>query len=242
MFNRFKIFSTLAFALLICGMAQARTMGGYVATAEDRFVRNVWNFVKEFPAGTTVGGVPYYYNQYLWAEPYMFTGSNDYYIDAVDFAYCSGHGNRYLFETNKWNGTYVYFPTQIPTNNGWGDYNMEFIVFQSCAVIPSSREVADWWTPWARALKGVHQIVGYRTNSYSDNGISNNFARKIKAGGCVWQSWFDAVNEERSWWRGSFYPGYASALWYESTKYDRLYSAQSPDPYGFSGLWNWHQY
>jgi hypothetical protein len=245
MLNKFKLMLAIAMIGLTFA-ANARTMGGYVANAEDRFVRNVWNFVKEFSGSTSsptyVGGVPWARTQYLWAEPYMFTSSNNYYVDGVDLAYCSGHGNKYLFQTNKWNGTCVYFPNDLPTNNGWGDYDLEFIIFQSCAVIPSSREVSDWWSPWGRALKGVHQIIGYRTNSYSDNGISNNFARKIKGGGCVWQSWFDAVNEERSWWYGSSYPGYASALWYESTKYDRLYSAEYPDPSGYSGLWNWHQY
>lgn len=28
--------------------SQPRTIGGYVDQAEDRFVRNVWNFVKNF--------------------------------------------------------------------------------------------------------------------------------------------------------------------------------------------------
>ena len=175
-------------------------------------------------------------------QPYEFTTSNNSYVDYVDLAYCSGHGNQNYFQTASAGNVGVYFPTQMPTTNGWGDYDQEFIIFQTCSVVPSALEQSNWWSNWGRCLKGTHQIVGYRTVSYSDNGISNNFGNKLKNNGCVWYSWFDAVNEERSWWYGSDYPGYASALWYTTTQYDRLSSAEYPDPYGYTNLWNWYQY
>ena len=34
--------------------AADREIGGYVDRAEDRFVRNVWNFIKNFRAGKTL--------------------------------------------------------------------------------------------------------------------------------------------------------------------------------------------
>ena len=230
-------------AFLVCWTANAgfaREIGGYVADAESRFVSNVWNFIKEFNGTKYVNGVPWNYSQYYYAAPWHFTSSNNSYVDYMDFAYFSGHGSSHYIQTDQTPNTGVYFPNDLSTTNGWGDWDMEFIVFQSCSVVRT--DLADWWTPWQRALKGVHQIIGYRTLSYSDNGISNNFAWKLRNNGCVWQSWFDAVNEERSWWYGSDYPGYASSLWYESTKYDRLSSSEYPDPYGYTGLWAWHQY
>lgn len=236
---------SLLFVLALTSVASnlfSRDIGGYVANAEDRFQRNVWNFLKEFQSTQYPGGVPWKYTQYYWAAPYEFTTSNNSYVDYVDFAYVSGHGSANYFQTQQSPNVAVYFPTQMPTNNGWGDWDGEFITFQSCAVVPSPIEQSNWWSNWGRCLKGVHQIIGYRTNSYSDNGISNNYARKLKANHCVMYAWFDAVNEERSWWYGSDYPGYACALYYGTTQYDRLSSSEYPDPYGYSNLWCWYQY
>jgi hypothetical protein len=243
----------IASACLLClaGQADARSIGGYVDRAEDRFVRNVWNFIKEFQTPKTVGSNSWVYTQYYFMEPYVFTTANDTYTDAVDFIYSSGHGNSYYLQTNKSTGAGIYFPTDMPAGNGLGDYNAEYLVIESCSTVQSLQETNDPWSNWMSTLKGLHQIVGFHTISYSDNGIPNNYAKKLKAGGAVWQSWFQAVNEERSWWRGSFYPGMASAIFYDGTRYDTLASSQYPDPYQWGGwhsgvdwgyIWNWYQY
>lgn len=232
--------------LMLSATGSARTIGGYVDRAEQRFVNNVWNFIKEYQSTQYVGSQGWYYSQYYYAEPYMLTSSNDYYCDAVDFAFCSGHGNYYYWQTNQSTGAGVYFPNDMPTTNGLGDYNLEHLTIESCYTVASLQETSDPWSPWMRVLKGVHSIMGFHTLSYSDNGIPNRYARKLKYNGLVWQSWFDSVNEERSWWYGSFYPGMASAIFYNSTNYDRLSSPGYPDPYGwgYSGdyLYNWYQY
>ena len=49
--NQWKIFLiTLFFITAIIPSARSfdREIGGYVDRAEDRFVRNVWNFIKNF--------------------------------------------------------------------------------------------------------------------------------------------------------------------------------------------------
>jgi hypothetical protein len=228
----------VAATMLLSGQSGARDIGGYVDRAEDRFVRNVWNFIKEFPTYQAVGSQTWKYSQYYYNQPYMFTTSNNSFADSMDFIYTAGHGNTYYLQTNSSTASGINFAGDMSSTNGLGDFNAEYLVIESCSTVASSAETADPWSSWMNTLKGLHQIVGFHTLSYSDNGIPNNYARKLKAGGCVWQSWFAAVNEERSAWRGSFYPGMASAIYYDGTQYDTLASAGYPDPYQWGG---WHQ-
>lgn len=226
-------------------------VGGYVDRAESRFVRNVWNFIKEFQSPQSVGSNDWFYTQYYYNEPFEFTTNNDSFADAVDFIYASGHGNSYYLQTNQSTASGINFPTDMPAGDGLGDFDGDYLTIESCSTVQSLQESGDPWSNWMTTLKGLHQIVGFHTISYSDNGIPNNYARKLKGGGAIWQSWFQAVNEERSWWRGSFYPGMASAIFYDGTRYHTLASQEDPDPYGWGGyhqgvdwgyIWNWYQY
>lgn len=211
--------------------AYALEEGGYVYNrGESRFISNVYNFLKHFS-----------YEQYYWAQYYMFTKYNDYYVDAMDFAYYSGHGNNWYIGMGPGavspRGVNLRYP-----GDGYGDNDLEFIVFQSCKVIPSPRDTSDWARPWYTAFNRLHQAMGYRTISYSGNGISNNFGSRIRANQMVWQAWFKAVNDERSWWRGSFYPGYACAIMHPTVKYDRYYNVYPDPPAGSTWFWIVYQY
>jgi hypothetical protein len=90
----------------------------------------------------------------------------------------------------------------IGTSTQWGDTDLEFIVFQSCKVVPSPIDRSDWYQRWVGAndtFQGLHHATGYRTNSYSGNGISDNYGGRIRNNQRVRQAWFCAVNDERSW-------------------------------------------
>lgn len=211
--------------------------GGYVYNhGESRFVDNVYNFLKHFG---TPGASP---DQYYWAEAYQFTTANNSYIDQMDIAYYSGHGNRNYIGMGP--GAAV-SGVSIPSAGSWGDKDLEFIIFQSCAVIPSPIEVTNWWSKWAgpgRVFQGLHQAVGYRTNSYSGNGISNNFGKRIRRGEAVWQAWFAAVNDERSWWKGRDYPGYAAVVLYPGTDNDTYYNFVADPPKNHTSLRIYYQH
>jgi len=228
--------------------AADREIGGYVDKAEDRFVRNVWNFVKNFQSWQNIGGHRYKEVQYYYNQPYMMDGSHQFYVDKMDVAYIAGHGNQYVIETNKSLGQSVDLrdvPAYGDLANG-GD--LEFMIIESCYTVASAPEHSDWWSPYSNMFQGLHQLVGFHTLSNSDNGIPNNYANKLRANGGVWQSWFDAVNEERYWIfnptnsDGSPYPGLASAVMYSSTENDRL-GAYGADPAGgTAGMKTWWQY
>jgi hypothetical protein len=249
-----KVFGTALLGLGMWSMqsrpaaADPREIGGYVDQAESRFVRNVWNFIKNFQSWQPVGAHTYKETQYFWAEPFEFNTSHQSFVDKMDLAYVAAHGAGYYIETNQSTGDGVdlrFSPAYGDLVNG-GD--LEFLIIESCNTVVSAPEVANWWTPWTSIFQGLHQLVGFRTLSNSDNGIPNNYAHKLKANGGVWQSWFNAVNEERYWIfnptnsDGSPYPGLASAIMYTSTENDRL-GGYAADPAGGSGgMKTWWQF
>ena len=232
----------------INAFAGDREIGGYVDKAEDRFVRNVWNFVKNFQSWQTVGSHRYLNTQYYFNQPYMMTTSHQNYVDKMDFAYIAGHGSGYYIQTNKSLSQGV----DLRNAPAYGDLatggDLEFMVIESCNTVATVPEASDWASPYKNMFQGLHQLVGFHTLSNSDNGIPNNYAHKLKANGGVWQSWFAAVNEERYWIfnptnsDGSPYPGLASAIMYSSTENDRLGSYAADPAGGTNGMKTWWQY
>jgi Family of unknown function (DUF6345) len=225
-----------------------RDIGGYVDQAESRFVRNVWNFIKEFKTWQNIGSHSYKYDQYYWAEKFLFEGaSHANFVDKMDLAFISGHGNFYIWQCIKNPNTITDFRT-VP---GYGDLinngDLEFLIVESCNTVTPYPDDHNYRSSWAGMFQGLHQLVGYRTLSVSDNGIPNNYAKKLKSNQGVWQAWFDAVNDERSWWHsdlddGAPYPGLASAVVYTSTENDKLGSYAADPGGGTSGMHSWWQY
>ncbi len=246
-----KTVMVFVFAIAMTNTISAgfREIGGYVDKAEDRFVRNVWNFVKEFQTNQNIGSHTWRNTQYYWAQPYFFSGpSHAYYADAVDFVYCSGHGNSYYWQTNKSLGQGVDFRSASPLGDLPNGGDLEFLVIESCITVVPYPDDHNYRASWNTIFQGLHQLVGFRTLSVSDNGIPNNYARKLKGNQGIWQAWFDAVNEERYWIfnptlsDGAPYPGLASAIVYYSTENDRLGNYVTADPLGTAGMHSWWQY
>lgn len=200
--------------------------GGYVYNqGEARFVDNVFNFLDHFN-----------YDQYVWCEDWLFTTSNNSNVDNMDFAYYSGHGNNFYLGMGPGASA---SGVSIGSSTQWGDRDLEFIVFQSCKVVPSPIDRSDWYQRWVGSndvFQGLHHAIGYRTNSYSGNGISDNYGGRVRNNQRVRQAWFAAVNDERSWWTSSSYPGYASGVYHASCSNDRYYSFVADPPAGHGSL------
>lgn len=231
-------FSLVLLSALATTTGHAYEEGGYVYNhGEDRFVDNVYNFLKHFS-----------YEQYYWANHWQFDSSNNSYADAMDFAYYSGHGNNFYMGMGPGASSpqSVDITTACSTSNGgWGDNDLEFITFQSCKVIPAPIDRSDWasqWTGPGDCFQGLHMALGYRTNSNSGNGISNNYGNRVANGQAVLSAWFAAVNDERAWWKGADYPGYASAVYYPPLKYDVYPSGAADPPANHSWLGITYQY
>ncbi|SFE97759.1 hypothetical protein SAMN05518672_113119 [Chitinophaga sp. CF118] len=228
--------------------AADREIGGYVDQAEDRFVRNVWNFIKNFQGWQSVGGNRWQEVQYFWAEPFEFNTNHQDFVDRMDLAYVAAHGSAYSVQTKQTPNTGVDLRSCPPYGDLSTGGDLEFMIIESCSTVASAPEApagGDWWTPWNPIFQGLHQLAGFRTLSYSDNGIPNRFANKLKANGGIWQSWFSAVDGERTFYSNGTYsefPGYASAIIYTSTENDRLGSYAGDPAGGTAGMKTWWQF
>ena len=211
-----------------------RETGGYVGQAESRFVRNVWNFIKNFQAVRTVGGNTWKNAQYYWMEPWVFEGSHSSFVDAQDLAYVACHGGPWVLACHDGIGD-----VDLRNAPAYGDLpnggDLEFLVVESCSTIVAAPDASFDWNGWRNngpggVFGGLHQAMGFRTLSYSDNKIPEWFALRTQCNEIVWCAWFWAVQMERAFpqrgpWQpepGVSYPGWASAIMPQKCKNDRL--------------------
>ncbi|MGD9497807.1 MAG: DUF6345 domain-containing protein [Armatimonadota bacterium] len=221
--------------------AAQREIGGYVAQAESRFVRNVWNFIKYYGTWKTIGGHQWKRSQYYWMEPWVFEGSHSAYVDAMDLAYVACHGNYWVLCCHD-----GIADVDLRNCPAYGDLpnggDLEFLVVESCSTITSAADPSFDWNGWRHngpggVFGGLHQAMGFHTLSYSDNWVPKWFALRTQCNEIVWQAWFWAVQMERAFpqrgpWEpepGVAYPGWASAIMAQKCKWDRMGSYVS-DP------------
>jgi len=224
--------------------ADSREIGGYVAQAEDRFVRNVWNFIKYFETSKTIGGHQWKYDQYYWMEPFLFNSSHDLYVDSQDMAYVSCHGGYWEMACHDKTGD-----VDLRTCPAYGDLpnmgDMEFFVVESCSTIIAYPDPGFDWNKWCHTstggiFGGLHQAMGFHTLSQSDNSIPKYFANHCLGNNIVWCGWFSAVQEERGWFLsllGVQYPGHASAIMAIKCKDDKMGSYVA-DPVASDSLYS----
>ncbi|MBI3365152.1 MAG: hypothetical protein HY033_09620 [Ignavibacteriae bacterium] len=178
----------LLLAIPLTNQAVDRKEGGYAGTKDQGHDEVVYNFLKHFS-----------YEEYRWAYDFQFTSYNNHRVDAMDITVFAGHGNEWLIATTS--GNVDLSIAGNTSDKGWGDYNCEFIAFESCDVVPSPLEESDWWSNWVKdgaTFDGLHQALGFRTISWqsTDQDVTDYFGSCIHAGYAVWQSWFDAINHE----------------------------------------------
>jgi hypothetical protein len=203
--------------------------GGYVGCQGQGDDVAVYNFLKHFS-----------YEQFYWGVKRCWSTNNNYYVDAMDFAIFSGHGNR-------WSITLLDGAVNLATaggnpHRGYGDLDCEFVAFESCSVIPCHRDVSDWYSNWVTEPKdvfdGLHQALGFRTVAYAstDQYITDYFGYRVYHNYPVWEAWFDAIL-----WRGKPQEC-GSAVMHPTCDGDK-YGKTAPDPPGTSGeLKNWYQW
>ena len=134
-------------------------------------------------------------------------GRNDCFIDSGDIHYLVGHG------AVRWDGYYgkdlsaIIFKdgnSLVPSEarNAWGDTYLEWIGFRIPQLL--NEDSAD---SWAKAMNGVHLILGFKTNCYAHNSFGKIWAQKMRSkikygnnfmaiipGQHVAQAWFSATD------------------------------------------------
>jgi hypothetical protein len=152
-----------------------------------------WAFISRFS-----------YEQYYYAQSYMFREYNNWFVDDCDMVYHTSHGlPYYIFDYNE--NDINLGGAGNTSHQGYGDAGTgcKFLILHSCSTVPSSRDRSDWWQPWVNPnssdiFDGLHQVLGFRSTCYgsSSSGVSGYFADKVKNGGTIWQSWFEAINKK----------------------------------------------
>ncbi|MFI3136917.1 MAG: DUF6345 domain-containing protein [Methylococcaceae bacterium] len=211
-----------------CYAAVDHEEGGYAGTTDQGHDAVVYNFLKHFN-----------YEQYYYSYKHQWSTNNNNRVDAMDFAIFGGHGNRWLIA--GLDGSVDLSTAGSSSNKGYGDLDAEFIAFESCYVVPSPIEVADWYSNWTKAggvFDGLHQAVGFHTVSWqsTDQNVSDYFGSRIASGAAVWQAWFDAINTKgRS-------DEHGSAVMYPPADGDTYASFVADPAIGHTNLRVWYQY
>jgi hypothetical protein len=233
-------FLTCISITLLCAPCYAWEEGGYVGDDWDA-IGVVWSFIKHFS-----------YEMYVWSAPWNFTHNNNgnYGVDKMDFVYFCNHGSPYHIKTSNGAGgpgSWVNLGTAgSSSHRGYGNLDLEFIVFHSCQTIPSPIETSNWWSQWISEsddiFDGLHQALGFRTNAYksTSQNIANFFGSRMAGNNYVWQSWFDAINAHGD---HSDNHDFGAALMHPNAEYDRYKYSHCPDPpENHNNLKIWYQY
>jgi len=161
-----------------------------------------------------------------WEQDFKFAaaagGGTDYnWIDAVDLAYYTGHGNPSgITFTSSHDNTWL-----DHTEASWGDQDLEWIVLDSCSVLRKETDdgetVFDRWGP---ALDGVHLILGFHTGATDKESRGKKFGFNL-------QEWdftlikFNAMRVKDAWFKACK-DTESSSKWCAV-----LYATQSNDPW-----------
>jgi hypothetical protein len=220
------------FLLLVAWMsahAVDRREGGYAGTTDQGHDAVVYNFIKHFN-----------YEQYYYAYMHQWTWNNDNRVDDMSFAVFGGHGNTWYIQTLD--GGVDLANAGSGGGSGYGTKNAKFVAFESCDVVPSPLEVADWYTNWTHepndVMDGVHQILGFHTLSWqsTDQDITDYMGSRMHSGYAVWESWFDAINA-----RGTG-DEFGAAVMYPPKDGETYASIGSNPPSNMTWLRIWYQY
>jgi hypothetical protein len=134
--------------------------------------------------------------QYYWAVPQVYTTWEASYVNNVNVALTEAHGANWLFTTESNCCDTVNIAT-IPASQGYGAANhgkLDYWIIHSCDVVPSAADVSNWAGPWWNIFKGLHAVMGSRTEMLFDGGaVNKQFGQSIGNGAAVISSWFNAT-------------------------------------------------
>lgn len=206
-----------------------REEGGYAGTMGQGHDTVIYNFLKHFN-----------YEQYYWGYKHQWSTNNNNRVDAMDFAIFAGHGSAWFI--SLLDGGVSLTTAGSGSHKGYGNVDAEFVAFESCKVVPSPMEKSNWYSNWTSesddVFDGLHQALGFRTNSYqsTDQKVTDYFGSRIHSGYAVWQAWFDAINAKAHSYE------HGSAVMHPSADGDTYGSFVTDPPETSTSLRVWYQY
>lgn len=163
--------------------------------------------------------------------------NDDQWVDAVDFAFYTGHANSDGWVLAAPDDDFLHFTETAGSRDLWGANNLEWAVVAACGplqdeIIGSGGDVLERWRD---AFDGLHILMGYGQVTYDNEEEGKRLIRYAKAGSTIIQSWFRTGQEIQpsGIWVGAYYVGDSSG----STSNDHLWGVGSVGPDIASPTW-----
>jgi hypothetical protein len=173
---------------------QASKVGRYVVRADSfQWLDSATAFLQGLQSASPLGGtLSFTDDQYLAAVPDMFTSQRNQFINSVQIALNEVHGNWGEFTTYKDFGDIVTL-AEIAAAGGLGSNAGGFLAYwiiHSCEVIPTQTDESTSFDVWWDIFRGLHSVVGYRTDMWIDDGVPADVGLWVGLGAAVIPAWF----------------------------------------------------
>jgi hypothetical protein len=178
------------------------TVGRYVIRdSESGFLSSAQQFGDTL-ARYSGSSANFIFSQYYWAYNWLYTTYRSQFANAVNILLTEAHGNWHRFRTSPGNDR-VYInnnPSLDIPSDGYGGGSggsLAYWIIHSCEVIPTETDYPgqpfhsfDYW--WS-IFNGLHAVMGFRTESYIEDGVTVPFAKAISQGVGVVPAWMNAA-------------------------------------------------
>lgn len=134
-------------------------------------------------------------SQYYWAYPFEFLKEKNSYINTVNIALNEVHGDWNFFWTLSNTGDSLNL-TNVDAVGGYGRHaggSLAYWILHSCEVIPTQTDESTSFDVWWGIFRGIHSVMGYRTEMWICDGVTTDFGRLVGRGAPIVSSWFHAV-------------------------------------------------
>ncbi|HET7537612.1 MAG TPA: DUF6345 domain-containing protein, partial [Candidatus Didemnitutus sp.] len=227
------------------------TVGRYVVRDDS------WDWVddaNDFKNGLNAGHPSSYpaitFGDYYWDYPFCWTTNANSFVNKWNIALMEGHGANWLFSTEK--NCCDLVDLNASTQPAYGNHagsSMRFLILKGCSIIPAPPDRSDWDAPWWRIFRGLRQAVGFRTEMYIDDNISDDFGGYIARNCQVIPSFFSATDNcssyqwERFWGiSGDEIYGYGSVITIPGCDTNGIYRITAAAAANSAGLTIWWQH
>ncbi|WP_137935791.1 DUF6345 domain-containing protein [Chitinivorax sp. B] len=175
--------------------------------------------------------------------------NDDVYVDAVDFAFYTGHANSDGWVFNAPNDTFLHY-TEVGAiagspNDRYGEQDLEWMVIAACGPHQSNHfttGIGSAFDRWRGIFDGLHVFLGYGAVTYDNTTEGSRVTELALAGWTIIDAWFRAAWEIQPSTNGFSAPNgptiYVTAMYAHmgdnATRNDRIWGAGATvaDPVG----------
>jgi hypothetical protein len=122
-------------------------------------------------------------------------GHDDLYVDNVDAAWYTGHGNSSGFTFQGFNDDQWI----TPADAFWGNGDLEWLQLESCQVLQDTNGTWDYFGRWGPTMQGLHILNGFDTSAYCVGTTGGAFASYLFPVKFLWWTLRPAYRVQAAW-------------------------------------------